>query len=58
MSDSQIAKIIIALNNLSSARIILNDAVTEGGNMAPLITALMDKIKSCEDELNSLQSKG
>jgi len=55
MSNSQIAKIIIALNNLNNARSVLDDAAKEGGDIAPSITALIAKIKDCEDELNLIQ---
>lgn len=55
MSDSQKAKIIIALNSLSTARSILDDAANEGGDIAPSITTLIAKIKDCEDELNLIQ---
>lgn len=55
MSDSQIAKIIMALNNLSSARTILNDAVKEGGDVAPSLTTLIDKLQDCEAELRLIQ---
>ncbi len=57
MSNSQIAKVIMAVNNLSCALTLLEDAVKEGGDMASSLTALIDKIKQCEDELNSIQSK-
>lgn len=55
MSDSQIAKIIMALNSLDNARSFLNDAVKEGGPIAPSLNALLIKLKDCETELRSLQ---
>lgn len=55
MSDSQIAKIIMALNNLSGARTHLNDAIKEGGDIAATLSPLLEKIKSCEDELRIIQ---
>lgn len=55
MSDSQIAKIIMALNSLDNARSILNDAVKEGGDMAPSLNALVNKLKDCETELRMIQ---
>ncbi len=55
MSDTQIAKIIMALNNLSGARALLNDAVNEGGDIAVSLSTLLEKIKSCEDELRIIQ---
>ncbi|MGE5606846.1 MAG: hypothetical protein ACM3YE_14305 [Bacteroidota bacterium] len=55
MSDSQIAKIIMALNSLDNARSILNDAIKEGGDVAPSLNALMNKLKDCETELRLIQ---
>lgn len=55
MSDAQIAKIIMALNNLSSARSILSDAAEEGGTVALTLTALMEKLQNCEEELRIIQ---
>lgn len=55
MSDSQIAKIIMALNSLDNARSILNDAVKEGGDIAPSLTALINKLQDCEAELRLIQ---
>lgn len=55
MTDSQIAKIILALNSLSNARSILNDAVEEGGDTAPSLTTLVTKLKDCEAELRLIQ---
>ncbi len=55
MSDSQMAKIIMALNNLNNARLILNEAVKEGGDVAPYLITLMDKIHNCETELQLIQ---
>ncbi len=55
MSDSQIAKVIIALNSLDNARSILNDAVREGGAIAPSLTVLINKIQECEAELRLIQ---
>ena len=55
MSDSQIAKIIMALNNLSGARALLNDAVKEGGDIAVSLSMLLEKIESCENELRIIQ---
>lgn len=55
MSDSQIAKIIMALNNLGNARAILNEAVEEGGDIALSLTTLINKLEDCEAELRSIQ---
>lgn len=55
MSDSQIAKIIMALNSIDNARSILNDAIKEGGDVAPSLMALLDKLHDCEVELRLIQ---
>lgn len=55
MSDSQIAKIIMALNSINNARSILNDAVKEGGDVAPSLMTLLDKLQDCEAELRLIQ---
>lgn len=55
MSDSQIAKIIMALNSLDNARSILNEAAKEGGDMAPSLNALVNKLKDFETELRLIQ---
>lgn len=57
MSDSQIAKIIMAANNLNSARMLLNEVVNEGGDIAAKISTLANIIKDCENELHSIQGK-
>lgn len=56
MSNSQIAKIIMAVNNLSCVQALLNDAIKEGGDLAPSLTPIMEKIQQCEADLNSIQS--
>ena len=55
MSDSQIAKIIMALNSLDNARTFLNEAIKEGGDMAPSLNMLVNKLKDCETELRLIQ---
>lgn len=55
MSDSQIAKIIMALNSIDNARSILNDAVKEGGDAAPALIELMNKLQDFEAELRIIQ---
>jgi hypothetical protein len=55
MSDSQIAKVILALNNLTAARNMLTGAVTEGGALSNRIAAINEKIKICEEELRNIQ---
>lgn len=57
MSDSQIAKIIMALNNLNSAKTYLSEAAKEGGAVAPSLIELIEKLRDCEDQLNHLRSK-
>lgn len=57
MSDSQIAKIIMAVNDLSNARILLNEVISEGGDIAAKISSLTNIIKDCENELNTIQAK-
>lgn len=57
MTDSQIAKIIMATNNLNNARSLLNDVISEGGNMATKISTLINIIKDCENELHSIQAE-
>lgn len=56
MSNSQIAKIIMAVNSISYALSLLNDAIEEGGDLASSLTPLMEKLKQCEADLNSIQS--
>ncbi|NLW47453.1 MAG: hypothetical protein GXY86_08970 [Firmicutes bacterium] len=56
MSDSQIAKIIMATNNLSNARSLLNEAINEGGDIAAKISTLINILKDCENELHSIQA--
>ena len=55
MSDSQIAKIIMALNSLGNARAILNEAVEEGGDVAPALTKLINDLQDCEAQLRIIQ---
>jgi hypothetical protein len=55
MSGSQIAKIIMALNNIDNARSVLNDAIKEGGAAAPALIQIMNKLQECEAELNIIQ---
>lgn len=55
MTDSQIAKIIMALNSLGNARAILNEAIEEGGDIVPSLTMLINKLQDCEGELRLIQ---
>jgi hypothetical protein len=57
MSDSQIAKIIMATNYLSNARALLNEIINEGGDIATKTATLANIIKDCENELHSIQAK-
>lgn len=57
MSDSQIAKIIMATNSLSNARSLLNEVINEGGDIASKISTLTNIIKECETELHSIQAQ-
>jgi len=45
----------MALNSLDNACSILNDAVKEGGDIAPSLNAVVNKLKDCETELRLIQ---
>lgn len=55
MSDSQIAKVIMAINNLTTVRKLLTDAINEGGSLSDKIAAVNEKVKICEEELRAIQ---
>lgn len=57
MSDAQIAKIIMAANNLNNARTLLNEVLKEGGEIASKISTLINIIQDCENELHSIQAE-
>lgn len=56
MNDVMAAKIIMAINELGSARNLLTAALKEGGDEVVKIVAVLDKIKTCETELQNIQT--
>ncbi|HEX7715402.1 MAG TPA: hypothetical protein VF531_15400 [Bacillota bacterium] len=56
MNDVMVAKIIMAINELGSARTLLTAALKEGGDEAVKIVAVLDKIKVCETDLQNIQA--
>lgn len=56
MNDVMAAKIIMAINELGSARTLLTAALKEGGEETVKIVAVLDKIKACEADLQNIQA--
>ena len=55
MSDAQIAKIIMAINSLGTARGILENAARDEGSSNDKLGQISEKIKQCEEELRQIQ---
>jgi hypothetical protein len=55
MNGEQIAKLIMAGNDLGKSRVILADLLKENSEFSNRLSMLVDKLKECEDELNSIQ---
>lgn len=55
MSDAQIAKIIMAINSLGTARGILENAARDEGSYTDKLGQISEKIKQCEEELRAIQ---
>ncbi|MCL6588743.1 MAG: hypothetical protein K6U80_02205 [Firmicutes bacterium] len=55
MSDTQIAKIIMAVNSLGTARGILENAIRDEGVYTAKLGQITQKIKECEEELRAIQ---
>ena len=55
MTGEQIAKLIMAGNDLGKSRTILADLLKENGDFSIRIAAIVDKLKECEDEISNIQ---
>jgi hypothetical protein len=55
MTGEQIAKLIMAGNELGKSRSILVDLLKENGDFSGRLTIIVDKLKECEDEINNIQ---
>jgi hypothetical protein len=55
MTGEQIAKLIMAGNELGKSRTILADLLKENGEFSNRLAMIVDKLKECEDEINNIQ---
>ena len=55
MTGEQIAKLIMAGNELGKSRSMLVELVKENGEFSDRLTLIVDKLKQCEDEINNIQ---
>lgn len=55
MTDEQLAKVIMAINNLDRARFILTDIVDKSDKFSSVIAEIIGKIKECEEKLSNIQ---
>lgn len=55
MSEIEIAKIIMAVNSLGTARAVLENAIRDGGIFTDKLGTIVQKIKECEEELRVIQ---
>jgi hypothetical protein len=55
MTGEQIAKLIMAGNDLGKSRVILVDLLKENSEFSNRLSMIVDKLKECEDELNNIQ---
>jgi hypothetical protein len=55
MSEIEIAKIIMAVNSLGTARAVLENAIRDGGSFTDKLAAVVQKIKECEEQLRVIQ---
>ena len=55
MTGEQIAKLIMASNELGKSRTILLDLVKENGEFSNRLAMIVDKLKECEDEISNIQ---
>jgi hypothetical protein len=55
MTGEQIAKLIMAGNELSKSRVILADLLKENSDISSRLSAIVDKLKACEEEISSIQ---
>lgn len=55
MSEVEIAKIIMAVNSLGTARAVLENAIRDGGTFSDKLGNIVQKIKDCEEDLRVIQ---
>ena len=55
MTGEQIAKLIMAGNDLGKSRTLLADLLKENGDFSIRLAAIVDKLKECEVELSNIQ---
>jgi hypothetical protein len=55
MSEIEIAKIIMAVNSLGTARAVLENAIRDGGVFKDKLDSIVTKIKECEEDLRVIQ---
>jgi hypothetical protein len=55
MTGEQIAKLIMAGNELGKSRSILSDLLKENNEFSNRLAMIVDKLKACEDEINNIQ---
>lgn len=55
MGEVEIAKIIMAVNSLGTARAVLENAIRDGGSNTDKLGNIVQRIKECEEELRIIQ---
>lgn len=55
MNGEQMAKLIMACNELGKSRILLADIVKEECGILDRLSPILQKLKECEDELCNIQ---
>jgi hypothetical protein len=55
MTGEQIAKLIMAGNELGKARSIMADLLKDNNEFSIRLTAVVDKLKDCEAEISNIQ---
>jgi hypothetical protein len=55
MTGEQIAKLIMAGNELGKSRAILDDLLKENSEFSNRLATVINKLKECETELSNLQ---
>lgn len=55
MNGEQIAKLIMAGNELGKSRAILAELLKENSELSGRLSAIVEKLKACEEEINNIQ---
>ncbi len=56
MTGEQIAKLIMACNELNKSRSIVAEIIKEGGENSQRLNSVLDKLTECETELGNIQN--